>query len=553
MLGDLTAEQDVSFDFTLSAQFDNDLFANATQISGANGTLTGTTVGATFPESGEPDPSDAIDNTVWYAWTAPANGPATFTVDTGFDGAAAVYTGGAVDSLVPVADDSDSSALSLQFTAQAGQTYHVQVGTYDDSPDAFTLHWHLTVRPSNDDLTDATTIDGSSIDGTTKNATLESLEPTNVDVSGTPHTGSNSVWYRWSPGDTGSAELTVTPHVEIDNPHNALVQVYDGPASVLSFDDLTPVGTHPSADTTDADVETGSFYYVQVMSNDTPTNPNFDFTLDIQVSTPAPPNDDWANAAAISEDAGSTDGTNVDATTEAGEPLALHTPSVVATHDTVWWKWVAPSDGRYQFDTADSELRHGARRLHGFGRERADRDHVQRRRQRRPLAEPRALHGGGRDDLLLPGRLVQRGRHGALHPRMEPPARRTTTSPARPPSAATRARSTERTSAEPCRASPTRRAATSRIPSGTRGRRRRPAAPRSRSTPGSSGRLRSTRGARSTRSRGWRATTTEPRSQRRSMRLPGGRITSRSEATSTRPARSRSTGASPSFRPRTTW
>ena len=95
VLGDLTAEQDVSFDFTLSAQFDNDLFANATQIEGANGSLSGTTVGATFPESGEPDPSGVIDHTVWYAWTAPANGPATFSIAAEFDGAAAVYTGSA--------------------------------------------------------------------------------------------------------------------------------------------------------------------------------------------------------------------------------------------------------------------------------------------------------------------------------------------------------------------------------------------------------------------------------------------------------------------------
>ena len=28
----------------------------------------------------------------------------------------------------------------------------------------------------------------------------------------------------------------------------------------------------------------------------------------------------------------------------------------MTTHDTVWWKWVAPSDGRYQFDTTDTDV-----------------------------------------------------------------------------------------------------------------------------------------------------------------------------------------------------
>src|SRR5262249_18057826 len=57
VLGDSESGQATSFDFTLTAQFDNDLFANATELDGDDGSLSGTADGATFPESGEPDPS----------------------------------------------------------------------------------------------------------------------------------------------------------------------------------------------------------------------------------------------------------------------------------------------------------------------------------------------------------------------------------------------------------------------------------------------------------------------------------------------------------------
>ena len=64
-------------------------------------------------------------------------------------------------------------------------------------------------------------------------------------------------------------------------------------------------------------------YFIQVMADEASVDPDFDFTLDVDLGSCAPDNDDWADAAAIAGESGSTDGTNVGATTEAGEPLAL--------------------------------------------------------------------------------------------------------------------------------------------------------------------------------------------------------------------------------------
>ena len=265
-----------------------------------------------------------------------------------------------------------------------------------------------------------------------------------------------------------------------------------------------------------------------------------------------PANDDWADAAAIAGESGSTDGTNVGATTEAGEPLSLsHRRRDDARHGLVE---VGRSLRRPLPVRHDRHRgRHGARRLHGLGRERADRGHLQRRRHSGPWQSRVLFTAVAGTTYYFQVGSYGEGDMGPFTARMEPPARqqrlrrrdrvRRRHGPAR---------RVERRRNRCSPSSPTRRAATSRAPSGTRGRRPRAAAPRSRSTPRSAGRSRSTRGARSTRSRGWQATTTEPRSRRRSPPSRGRRTTSRSGATSTRPGRSRSTGASSRSCPSTT-
>lgn len=124
----------------------NDSFAGAQVLSGAAGTVTGSTVGAT-KEPGEPahggNPGGA---SVWYQWTAPANG--TLTVDTftsGFDTLLEAYTGSAIASLTPVvANDDDNGTLQSRagpFTVTAGTTYLIAVDGYSGQAGALALRW----------------------------------------------------------------------------------------------------------------------------------------------------------------------------------------------------------------------------------------------------------------------------------------------------------------------------------------------------------------------------------------------------------------------------
>ena len=159
--------------------------------------------------------------------------------------------------------------------------YVFQVTSYDDDPGTFTLGWGLgPPRPANDDLADAISVTGASgtIDGTTTGATTEEPEPTVVDVGGN-RTGSHSVWYRWTPGQSGESVISVTAHPEVGVPHEPLIQLYQG-SPTPTFDVLDPVGTHDSRSSVRAVVEGGATYYIQVMSDViSESNPDFDFTL----------------------------------------------------------------------------------------------------------------------------------------------------------------------------------------------------------------------------------------------------------------------------------
>ena len=116
----------------------NDDFESATSLSGLPAEDFGANFGATS-EPGEPNhASNAAGHSLWWHWTAPANGPVE--VDTcgsfgpdyyEFDTVLAVYTGSAVDALNPVASNDDLASCApgsgVTFIANAGTTYRIAV------------------------------------------------------------------------------------------------------------------------------------------------------------------------------------------------------------------------------------------------------------------------------------------------------------------------------------------------------------------------------------------------------------------------------------------
>ena len=123
----------------------NDFFSNSTTIVGTSISLTATNVGASR-EFKEPviakTPGGA---SVWFAWTAPANGHVSVdTTGSGFDTLLGIYKGAAVSKLGLVASNDDASYAILtsatSFVAKAGTTYHIAVDGYNGAQGNINLH-----------------------------------------------------------------------------------------------------------------------------------------------------------------------------------------------------------------------------------------------------------------------------------------------------------------------------------------------------------------------------------------------------------------------------
>src|SRR5688500_13318746 len=86
---------------------DNDNFATRIALAGTNVTTTGSNVGATL-EPGELDPSFEGGRSVWWSWTAPADGAVTITTaGSNFDTMLAAYTGDTLGNLTLAAFNDD--------------------------------------------------------------------------------------------------------------------------------------------------------------------------------------------------------------------------------------------------------------------------------------------------------------------------------------------------------------------------------------------------------------------------------------------------------------
>jgi len=132
----------------------NDAFDARTQLTGLRGQTSGDNTEASS-QSGDPVPPTTGgtpgDASVWFAWTAPVSGLATFrttSTATGRDTTLGVYSGDTLGTLSRVAGNDDagpSTALSTStFAVTAGTTYAVAVDGFRNVAGGvgpFTLDW----------------------------------------------------------------------------------------------------------------------------------------------------------------------------------------------------------------------------------------------------------------------------------------------------------------------------------------------------------------------------------------------------------------------------
>lgn len=180
----------------------NDAFAAAQELTGRVTSAEGLNKDATN-ETGEPEhfvgkPASA---SIWYRWTAPADGNAEVsTCESSFDTLLAVYTGEAVNALTRKASDNDGCGVQskVSFAALEGVTYRIAVDGDNGATGAVKLV--LRLAPLNDDFEDAETITGDegTVTGTTIGSSRQDQEPEWL---------SNTVWYTWTAPSTGPANF----------------------------------------------------------------------------------------------------------------------------------------------------------------------------------------------------------------------------------------------------------------------------------------------------------------------------------------------------------
>jgi Divergent InlB B-repeat domain len=313
-------------------------------------------------ESGEPNHAgDPGGHSVWFNWTATETGPVDLYAcgrQPDVDTLLAVYTGGALGSLVSVAADDDVPRIpqndlcdqadgnsEVVLGATAGTTYWIAVDT-KESEGRYLLA--LENAPQNDDLANASQLFGglpTSGSAFTKLAGKESGEPDHAGDA-----GGHSVWFEWKAPVTGSVAFqTCTFEAGFDT----VLGVYTG----TEIGSLTPVANGDDGQgrrgcrSTDSVAQftaiAGTTYLIAVDGKAGSTGSFQLIGEGVQV------NDDFGKAQPLGGSLPTqSEGSNRFAAKQSGEPD--HAGD--AGGSSVWFKWTAPRSGTVSVDTCDSDF-----------------------------------------------------------------------------------------------------------------------------------------------------------------------------------------------------
>jgi uncharacterized repeat protein (TIGR02543 family) len=137
---------DVSMQVATTANIPaNDDFTNLTALTGSTNNLFANNTYAT-KEPGEPNHAgNAGGHSLWWSWLAPTNGIVTLNnFGSSFQTLLAVYTGGVLTNLTPVASSINGSATAVTFKATAGTTYDIAVDGYNGATGNIVLYLALS-------------------------------------------------------------------------------------------------------------------------------------------------------------------------------------------------------------------------------------------------------------------------------------------------------------------------------------------------------------------------------------------------------------------------
>jgi len=132
----------------------NDDFTNRIVLTGSDITTEGSDENASR-EPGEPLEANWGGESVWWTWTAPADGSLQVSVSNysaSEDQVLAIYTGGSLAELSPVASDTwfespEGGPMAVQFNVTSGTSYQIAVAGQNGGTGAFDLNLLFTLFP----------------------------------------------------------------------------------------------------------------------------------------------------------------------------------------------------------------------------------------------------------------------------------------------------------------------------------------------------------------------------------------------------------------------
>jgi hypothetical protein len=240
----------------------NDNFSSRLAITSPSNTASGYNFGASR-EVGEPSHANSGGSrSVWWSWIAPQSG--MFRLHASSQGISslllAVYTGSALNALVPVAADQSYGTFSngiyyaegeVFFNGVSNTTYAFALDSGSGNEGWVQLALTYVPPPANDFFANRALLQGLNIAATGYNigATSETGEPSHSGF-GSP---SNSVWWTWSPPQSGIARLKAQ-----GTSFTAVIAVYTG----NTIAGLTPVTSTFSTSPIDFPVVSGVPYAI---------------------------------------------------------------------------------------------------------------------------------------------------------------------------------------------------------------------------------------------------------------------------------------------------
>ena len=306
----------------------SDNLSGVATASATNGLGSGSNVGATR-ETGEPSHvGKAGGKSVWYSWTATADGIATFsTRGSSFDTLLAVYTGTIVSNLTAVAGDEDRGGFftsQISFNAKAGTNYLLAIDGFAGGSGDIVLNWSL----------DPTSVPFPRILSQPLSQAVFAGQNATFSVSVSSPTTNTYQWYhacRQIAGAT-NVSLTISNVQERDVGEYTVLVVNASPQtarSVPAYLEISPIAQTLSEDK-----------LADILSGGPLPKP----------SGPRPLNASFPSVAAGS--LGTQILNNYNATTEQAEPIH----SDVVGGASRWYKLTAADTGVFLIDTIGSDI-----------------------------------------------------------------------------------------------------------------------------------------------------------------------------------------------------